>query len=48
MRILLTLLIAGISSSHGKEIFGVNYEKVLELKKRYDPTDIFNKSVKIF
>lgn len=28
----------------GRVIFGGNYERVLKLKKTYDPNNIFNKS----
>ncbi|QYS99437.1 FAD linked oxidase domain protein [Trichoderma simmonsii] len=33
----------GVSSSSAQDIFGVNYERVLELKKMYDPRNIFAK-----
>ncbi|UKZ75727.1 hypothetical protein TrVFT333_003419 [Trichoderma virens FT-333] len=33
----------GVSSSSAQDIFGINYERVLELKKRYDPKNIFAK-----
>ena len=27
----------------GRDIFGINYDRLAALKKRYDPTNIFNK-----
>lgn len=33
----------GVSSSSAQDLFGVNYERVLELKKMYDPKNIFAK-----
>lgn len=29
----------------GKEMFGVNYDKLVELKRKYDPENMFNKLV---
>ncbi|KAK2686270.1 hypothetical protein QWA68_014849 [Fusarium oxysporum] len=33
----------GVATSLAQDIFGVNYEKVLALKKQYDPKNVFNK-----
>ncbi|KAL7905864.1 hypothetical protein GGI35DRAFT_488126 [Trichoderma velutinum] len=33
----------GVSSSSAQDIFGVNFERVLELKKIYDPRNVFAK-----
>ncbi|KIW19443.1 hypothetical protein PV08_00015 [Exophiala spinifera] len=33
----------GIASASAKDIFGVNYERVLALKKQYDPNNVFKK-----
>ncbi|RDW80933.1 hypothetical protein BP5796_05631 [Coleophoma crateriformis] len=37
----------GIGTATGQQLFGVNYDKVVSLKKRYDPQNIFNKSVSL-
>jgi len=37
----------GIATSSAKKIFGSNFPKVLELKKKYDPANVFFKAVKI-
>ncbi|KAI8664698.1 hypothetical protein NCS56_00903500 [Fusarium sp. Ph1] len=33
----------GIATSRAQELFGVNYERVLALKKQYDPKNLFDK-----
>ena len=30
-----------MASASAKDIFGVNFDRVLELKKQYDPKDLF-------
>jgi FAD/FMN-containing dehydrogenase len=35
--------LAGIASATAKDIFGPNYERVLALKKEYDPGNLFSK-----
>lgn len=33
----------GVNTATAKDLFGVNYDRVLGLKKQYDPTNVFHK-----
>lgn len=36
------LICAGLGA-HGKVVFGVNFPRLAELKKKYDPKNVFSK-----
>lgn len=43
---ILTILVSN-SQGTGKAAFGPNYERLVQLKKRYDATNVFSRGIKL-